>query len=759
MQDLPDQECRLIAAFHVEHMERVNAIEHLIKRLAEAAGRRAYGDILAALMRETHSLKGAARAVEQEHVERWAHAFEEALAEARRADHAPTAEWVSAAQSAAAGFVIPADPNVDPGMARFPDLLRVATEARRAGVVEPTAAVLDDRRPLPKAGVEIGLEPADKATGHTNPQPTSDSVRVPVGKLDTLLAQAGELTVTHIRLAQRLTELRETRDSLFESRRDQRRGRTLRAAIRRAPITRDVEALLLFTEQAEERSAALSRRIEELNGRLQQDVAQLALVSGSLETDILGIRLLPAATILNPLERVVRDLARTQGKEIRLSISGREIEVDRRILEHLRDPLLHMVRNAIDHGIETPKERQATGKTREGAIALSVAPRGGVVEIVIEDDGAGMDPDLIRLSAIKKGFLSEESARALDDQGALDLIFRAGFSTKTIATEVSGRGVGMDVVHEHIERLGGLITIWSMPGRGARFTIRVPITLATTRAILVEQSEQVFAIPSTLIERTARVQERDIVSLEGRRAVAVEGRPVPVVELHEVLGLLPSVERERNVKGWRSYFVLRQDEGRVAVLVDQFIGEQEIVVKRLAWPLRRVRNVGGAAVLGSGQTIAILNPADLLKIALKTESGWGRQAASELSAAASAPRQRRVLVVDDSLPTRTLERSILETAGYGTLAAGDGVEALKILRSETIDLVLSDIEMPRLDGFALTAEIRREEKLRGIPVILVTSLASPEHQERGMLAGADAYILKGKFDQGQLLDTVGRLIT
>jgi two-component system chemotaxis sensor kinase CheA len=759
--DQSDQERQLIAVFQVEYVQRVNAIEQLIDSLGGSGGVRAHADILAALTRETHSLKGAARAVEEERIEQWAHAFEEALMEALRSDRAPAPEWITAAQSVVTGFARPADAESALDMSRFPEILAVSTSVPHSTAIEPADTAFEVRRLLPKAGAGDGSEQAIGASAamSASVQPSSDNVRVSVGKLDTLLAQAGELAVTHIRLAQRLTELRETRDSLSEARRDRRKCRTLRAAIRRTAVTRDVEALLLFTEQAEERSLALSRRIEELSSRLQQDVAQLALVSQELAADILGIRLLPAATVLNPLERVVRDLAGTQHKEIRLLTAGREIEVDRRILEQLRDPLLHMIRNSIDHGIETPEEREACGKTREGTIKVSVAQRGDAVEIVLEDDGAGMDPELIRLSAIRKGFLSEESARALDDQAALDLIFRAGFSTKTTVTEISGRGVGMDVVHEHLERLAGRITIWSIPGRGTRFTIRVPLTLATTRAILVEQSGQVFAIPSTLIERTSRVREPDIVSLEGRRAVAVEGRPVPLVELCEVLELPPSAGREFDAKGWRSYLVLRQDEGRVALAADQLIGEQEIVVKQLAWPLRRVRNVGGAAVLGSGQTIAILNPADLLKTALKTAGARGRRATGETPISGNAPRQRCVLVVDDSLPTRTLERSILETAGYSTFAAGDGVEALKILRRETIDLVVSDIEMPNLDGFALTTEIRREEKLRRIPVVLITSLASPEHQERGMVAGADAYILKGKFDQGQLLDTVGRLIT
>jgi two-component system chemotaxis sensor kinase CheA len=756
---------QLIAAFQAEHTERVNAIEHLVNNLnvANAAGR---ADVLAALVRETHSLKGAARAVEHEPIERWAHSFEAALLDIGQSGAAPSPAWIDGARTVVAVFAQLGDSDSDTPRVRFPDILTSAGAAPRSSLVAEVPAAVDVRRAA--IGAAGGLEPPStmSAPAQASAQ-TADSVRVSVGKLDTLLAQAGELAVTHIRVARRLAELREARDSTNDTRRHWRQCRTLRANIRRKMVSesqgahtaaRDIEALLLFTEQAEERSLAMSRRIEELSARLQNDVSQLALVSQGIETDVLAIRLLPAATVLSPLERVVRDLARSQDKAIRLVLAGQDIEIDRKILEQLRDPLMHMVRNAVDHGIEAPDEREARGKPRQGTIGLSVSQRGGAVEIVIEDDGAGIDPERIRRSAVKKGFLSEELARNLDDQAAVEMIFRAGFSTRTTVTEVSGRGVGMDVVRDHLERLGGQITPWSVPGQGSRFTIRVPLTLATTRAILVEQDGRLYAIPSALIERTSRVLEQDIVSLDGRRAVAVEGRPVPIVELREVLELPVAAARTPDASRWRSFFVLRQDEARVALLTDQLVGEQEIVVKRLAWPLRRVRNVGGAAVLGSGQTIAILNPSDVLKTALKIGGVHGRRAGSEAPAAASAPRQRCVLVVDDSLPTRTLERSILETAGYRTLAAGDGIEALKILRGEEIDLIVSDVEMPGLDGFGLTTEIRRDEKLRQIPVILVTSLAAPEHQERGVAAGADAYILKGKFDQGQLLDTVGRLI-
>jgi two-component system chemotaxis sensor kinase CheA len=354
--------------------------------------------------------------------------------------------------------------------------------------------------------------------------------------------------------------------------------------------------------------------------------------------------------------------------------------------------------------------------------------------------------------------MPEEQAQSLDDQAAIDLIFRAGFSTRTTATEVSGRGVGMDVVRQHLDQLGGQIAISSAPGAGTRFSIHVPLTLATMRAILVEQNGQLFAVPSKPIERTARVKEPKLLHLQGRMVVAVDGHPVPAVELADVLERPRSAGSDPEAAQSRPFFVLRSDDARAALLVDQLVGEQEIVVKQLAWPLRRVRNVAGATILGTGQTVAILNPTDLMRTALKLVGASGKRVQAEKEQAPATARPRSVLVVDDSLPTRTLERSILDVAGYQTFVAADGNEALKLLRTELIDLVVSDVQMPGLDGFGLTTEIRRDEQLRHIPVILVTSMATTDYRERGVQVGADAYIVKGQFEQGQLLDTVGRLI-
>jgi two-component system chemotaxis sensor kinase CheA len=481
------------------------------------------------------------------------------------------------------------------------------------------------------------------------------------------------------------------------------------------------------------------------------------MVTRSIEDEVMAVRLLPAAAVFAPFQRMVRDLGHEHDKDVRLLVEGGETEIDRKILEQLRDPLMHLLRNAVDHGVEAPHERVRAGKPRTATVRLSAAQRGGQIEIVVEDDGQGIDPAHVRQRAVARGLITAEQAAVLDDAGATELIFHRGFSTRQIVTETSGRGVGMDVAREHVERLGGSVKVESTPGQGTQFVLTVPLTLATTRAVVVEQGGQVCAIPSAGVERMGRVRESDVLRLEGRRAVSIEGRAVPLVELGSVLERAPSAAHPAGVA--RPYLVLRQGDRRVAVLADRLVDEQEIVVKSLGWPLRRVRNVGGAAVLGSGQTAVILNATDLLKSGLKlagTAAGISGGMADGGGPAEVA--MKRLLVVDDSLTTRTLVRSILEAAGYDVSVAVDGADALRILRERSFDLVVSDVQMPNVDGFALTAEIRRDPQLRGLPVVLVTSLDAPEHREQGAAAGADAYIVKSGFDQGQLLDTVGRLL-
>lgn len=771
---------QLHATFNGELVKRVDALNRLLLRLErDVSDERTRRELCDALFREVHSLKGAARVLDLGVVEQLAHALEGALEQARQSVTLMDGCWFAAVYQAVDLFhplyqgtrdgtgTATQLSNVLAGLQHsehgYSAQIQAVARVTKVSEADSETSVIAPQRVI----ADIIMPPADAPRRQDTTSmhsTTSDSVRVAVSKLDGLLAQAGELMVTHTRIEQRQRELRELRQGLDGWRREWRAQRGVRRSLRRGSRstpngsggpTREWELLLQWCEQAEQRLETVVQQVEEITTQLRHDTAQLGQVTRAIEDDVMAVRLLPVGGIFGPLERMVRDLARAQAKDIQLLVSGNDTEIDRKILEQLRDPLMHMLRNAVDHGIESPMVRAAAGKSPAGTIRLRATHQGSTVVIELADDGAGLDPQRLRQSAVAKGLLSQGDAAALDDQAAVELIFQPGFSTSAAVTETSGRGVGMDVVRAHVEQLNGQIKTWSAPGHGTDFTITLPLTLATTRVILVEQGGHIFAIPSAMIERNARLQERQIVRLEGRRAVAIEGVPVPVVELAEVLVRPPGNLSDPDA--WRAFFVLRQDDRRLALLVDRLVGEQEIVVKPLGWPLRRVRNVGGAAVLPSGQTVAILHPADLLKTGLKLSAEGSHSVARPPSAVPSPPR-RRVLVVDDSLITRTLERSILEAAGYETEVAADGTEALSVLRRQPIDIVVSDIEMPRLDGFGLTAEIRRDEQLRQLPVVLVTSLEAQEHRERGVAVGADAYIVKSGFDQGQLLATIGRLL-
>ena len=749
--------------FGVELADRIRTLSALVLEVEQGVVTQTPEEravSLGSIARELHNLKGAAQADRASSIEHVAHAAEGAvLAVVSRGGIGPPDQaWFAALHTAI-------------------DTLKSLHGAPAADTSQLIAALVAvtpeipvaQSAPTPIASARSLSTPTD-----TSPPPTpifqaraerteQNSVRVSLGKLDALLTDSGELSVTHLRIAERLTELRTLQHQLERWQRDLSKTRQVRARLRRGQVptaARDTETLLGAAERSDVEVQAILQRTRELVGTLSQNTSQLGAVVGAIGREVIAIRLLPAGTIFSPLERLVRDVSRQTGKEAHLVLSGTDTDLDRRILDELRDPLMHMVRNTIDHGIETPQERLRAGKTSHGTLQISAVQRGDRVQIVVEDDGRGLDVEGIRDTAVRRNLVSPDQAASLDTASLIDLIFHPGFSTRTSVSELSGRGVGMDVVREHVNRLGGDIGVRTMTGAGTCFTISVPLTLATTRVLLVEDAGQTFAIPSSSIERTGRIRATGLHRIEGRRAMQIDGRILPVVELADVLQRHDADASRESEGEWRSFFVLPQGDRAVALLADRLIDETELVVKALGAPLIRVRHVGGAAILGTGAVVVILSPTDLIKSALRNLESAQRMGAPEVvltGAQVESPR-RRVLVVDDSVMTRTLERTILEAAGYAVVVAGDGAQALEVLRDTQVDAIVSDIEMPRMNGFELTAAVRQDERLRHLPIVLVTSLDAPEHVERGAAAGADAYIVKGRFDQDDLLNTIGRLL-
>jgi two-component system chemotaxis sensor kinase CheA len=465
------------------------------------------------------------------------------------------------------------------------------------------------------------------------------------------------------------------------------------------------------------------------------------------------LRMLPLSTITDDLARMTRDLARDQQKEIHFSLSGEEVELDRMMLEAARPMLLHMLRNAVDHGIEPPEERQRAGKPAAGRVELSARYEGGFVRLVLRDDGGGIDPEQIRRVAVERRLLAPDEARQLSDEEAIYLILRPGFSTREFITDVSGRGVGMDVVKANVDRVKGNLVIHSIPGKGTEMILLLPLTLAVVTSLLVDCEGEVYAIPLHYVSEILRLAEKDILTEGGREVVRVRGNTLPLFALREILGH----PRQKAAPKRIAALVLNFREQQLACLVSKSLGVQELVVKGMGKQLKSVEFFSGATILGDGAPALILSVPDLFNASL---AGRGSRLRQETEGARAPTRKGRILVVDDSITTRTMEKNILETHGYEVTIAISGLDALNKIAGVDFefDLVVSDVEMPGMSGFELTRKLREMERTRETPVIIVSSRASDADKRQGIEAGAQAYIVKGSFDQGTLLSTVETLI-
>jgi CheY-like chemotaxis protein/chemotaxis signal transduction protein len=454
--------------------------------------------------------------------------------------------------------------------------------------------------------------------------------------------------------------------------------------------------------------------------------------------------------VFDAFPRSVRDLARTFGKEVVLTIRGRETELDKTIIEQIAEPLIHLIRNAIDHGIEPPDERIRGGKPAAGELLIRAAQEGNRIVVVMRDDGRGIDPVELRAAAVRHRIASAAELERWTTEELLDLIFEPGFSTRLLTTDVSGRGVGMDVVRYVVGRLGGAVRIYSEVKRGTTVVLDLPLSLALLRVVLVEASGELFAIPTAAVRRILRMPSRGIPQLQQGPIIEVEGVAIPLTALGALLQLSPAPTGA----AYQTALVADARGSRFGLVVDAVHEEQELVFKELRGPLREQRTFAGAAILGNGDIVPILDVEALFGLAVRSTAIQAIPAIPK----PVALRTGRVLVVEDSLVAGELQKNILLAAGYEADIAHDGVEALELLRLKEWDLIITDVDMPRMDGFELTARLRADERVRDIPVIIVTARDSSDDRRRGFEVGADAYVMKREFDQVQLLDTVRRLI-
>jgi two-component system chemotaxis sensor kinase CheA len=717
---------RLLVTFASELDEQVRIMNADLLALETAP---ADVERLRSLFRVVHSLKGAARAARVDSVEEVCHALEAALAEVRsgrrtlgheqfgvlfRAADALTAVGNRLKAGAEAGEAVPAE-------------LRKALQTLEAGATT-------GRRPPPAAEAAASVPPPviERSDGH---------VRVEADKLDGLLAAAGQIPMLEERLAQHPVELQSLHEyAVTWALTWKRTSRQLRLALDHSPAL--VRSLELVSAHAEH----LIQESRRLAALALQDTRSLARITDDVADRARRLRLRPFAEACQVLPRTVRDLATSLGKEARLVIRGGEVEADRAVLDGLRDALLHLVRNAVDHGIETAAERQAAGKPAMGEIMVEAALSGDRIVVSVADDGAGMRADALCERMRAAGAPVPGTDRELGDA-----LFRGGFSTRSAPTVVSGRGVGLDAVRAAVGRIRGRVAVAWEAGRGTRFTIEAPPSLATIRVVLVGLGPQTLAIPTSAVDRLCRVNPASLHNAEGRDVLTTPEGPVPLASLAKVLG--PPFQ-ERPTVGMLPMVVVRSGERRLALVVDELRAEQEVVVRPVGRKDRPSPNLSGAALLGTGEVALVLDPAAVVDAGL----GLGGRLGVSSEAAEGTPTRRRLLVVDDSITTRALEQSVLQAAGYEVDTAVDGADAWRQLQERGADLVVADVDMPRMDGFGLCAAIRASTRFRRLPLVLVTALESTEHRARGLEVGADAYLGKSSFDQQQLLDVVRQLL-
>jgi two-component system chemotaxis sensor kinase CheA len=715
---------------HAEHLEHIRSILALLENVPETKNRKELDEAF----RRAHSLKGAARAVDLDAVEELASGLETLFSRVRDG-------------------TLPLDQRMSRIIHGVLDASEECVGAFRENRVpdQPEEALLAMEEVLGISNPQMdGLpHPQQKTTAASAPQerlqPT-EMVRLPAENLDRLVRSTGQILTESLRQTSIATELAALDDQLAGMAAECIQYRKVSGAswwgLAIQPEHSSVIRYLGSVEQKIHSLATQSRKTRLLQQRTTWNARRSA---EQLQRDLWSARMAPAEDLFEGFRKMVRDLSREEGKEIDFRLSGSGVRADRIVIQALKDPVMHLLRNAISHGIEKPTERISKGKARMASLILRLDSQRGRLIVEVEDDGRGVDLEKVNkvLSRVEPGIHSpEELAR---------VIFQPGFSTSDAVNHLSGRGMGLSVVYETVHRLQGDVNLKAKEGPGASFLLSVPLSVSTSHLLLISAAGQIFGIPTHAIERLYRIRLDHVEILEGTPMVNLGGQATPLYGLAHLLQIGDASPTHPG--DMLPVMVVKSGGKRLAIWVDEFLEERDTMMQELGMASPS-GNISGGALLRDGTVFVVLNPV-------------GLAASCTPSAVAPVPGKAQpkvepsapgILVVDDSITSRSLERSILEAHGYRVRVAVDGLEALDMLRIEKADLIITDIQMPRLDGFGLVEALKANSELNRIPVIIVSSLERPEDQERGLMLGADAYVVKRKFDQTELLDVIRQMI-
>lgn len=746
MSDIHHKLFAIFQAEHSEHLQKIRSLLALLDRVDEQGTR---ADLDEAF-RRAHSLKGAARAVDLPSVERLAHRLETLFSRVREGalhlDSNVTQiihQVLDSSEDCVALFAENRVPSEPAGaLQAIEDLLGVAPPAARTGAAKSP--------PLSAASAE---ESAPSRTAPaTRPIAAREMARVRGEDLDRLVRSTGQLLAESLRQSVVTEEMAKIRREISELEADWDRLRQHSGT----PLGRRGEAVGGFEmarsfESAGQKLRSLAKRSRTAALLQQRSAWSLRNLSEQLQQDVWSARMVPAESFFEGLGRMVRDLARDERKQIDFRVEGSDVRADRIVLQAVKDPVMHLLRNSISHGIETPAERSRKGKPPAGTLTLRIQSEQRHLIIGVEDDGRGLDLERIGEVGVGRGLLSEAERSNCSVHDLARMIFQPGFSTATTVTELSGRGMGLSVVYEAVRRLQGDVELKTKQGPGTLIVLSVPLSVSSHRLLMVSCQGQTLGIPTHCIQRLYRVQTKQLETMQGKPMVRVDGLQFP---LHSIAHLLGMEDDSRSLeKSVLPVMLLKSGSRRAAVLVDAFLNERDALIQDLGTQSSASGLVAGGVLLENGTVSIALNGMHLLERCSAPDVPALKRALQPIKKPPA-----RILVVDDSITTRSLEKSILEAYGYRVRVAVDGVEALRVLRDERVELVISDIEMPQMDGFGLLEAIKGDQSLRDIPVIIVSSLERAEDQERGLALGADAYIVKRTFDQRELLQTIQQIL-
>ncbi|VVO67789.1 Sensor histidine kinase RcsC [Pseudomonas fluorescens] len=714
-------------------------------------------DQLESCMRAAHSLKGAARIVGVDAGVSVAHVMEDCLVSAQEGRLLLRPEHIDALLQGTDLLMRIATPNSTPGAADID-----AYVVLMAGLLDPAAfliaaaapvmAELQLEAPVPKVEPPVpAIEPPPAPAPSKTKRTTENGervLRVTAERLNSLLDLSSKSLVETLRLKPHLATMQRLKRMQSNS---LRALENLNVHLKDHVLSLEAQETL---EDARRLLAQSQQLLMEKNAELDEFAWHASQRAQVLYDTALACRMRPFADVLTGQVRMVRDLGRDLGKQVRLEIEGEKTQVDRDVLEKLEAPLTHLLRNAVDHGIETPEQRLLAGKPAEGLIRLRASHQAGLLVLELSDDGNGVDLEKLRRSIVERSLSPAQTAAQLSEEELLTFLFLPGFSLRDTVTEVSGRGVGLDAVQHMVRQLRGAVVLEQAAGEGSRFHLEVPLTLSVVRSLVVDVGDEAYAFPLAHIERMCDLEPADIVQVEGRQHFWHEGRHVGLVAASQLLQRPASQNSGQTLK----VVVIRERDAIYGVAVERFIGERTLVVLPLDERLGKVQDISAGALLDDGSVVLIVDVEDMLRSVEKLlNTGRLERIARHSNQVVEAAR-KRILVVDDSLTVRELQRKLLLNRGYDVAVAVDGMDGWNALRSEDFDLLITDIDMPRMDGIELVTLLRRDNRLQSLPVMVVSYKDREEDRRRGLDAGADYYLAKASFHDDALLDAVVELI-